>query len=477
MLSLWSFPNVYTDEGKKGNGDGKELCDLMVVFENDVILFSDKECAFSDHQDIGTAWSRWYRRAILRSAKQLAGAESWITRFPNRIFLDAACTAPVPIPLPDLASRRVHLIAVAHGSMQRAEEYWNAIGPGSSGSLILNTSIVGDAHHEHPFHVGWPLSSKRFVHVLDDLTLSLLMEELDTVSDFVDYLTKKQRLLESGGTDFMVLGEEELLAMYLQRITPEGDHQFPKFDVGATVFLGEGEWKRFQESPEYQSRKEANEVSYVWDDLIEYQASHMLHGSSSTIEHTSNDKPADQLLRTMASETRLQRRALGESVRAARAMSCGQRRFVRCLLVGGKRRVYAFIGLPHVEPQPYKEFQEYRQYLLEIYCHGAALKFPGTKEIIGIALPPYDASIASVDFLQMAARGGVIDPPDDEWRAQLGEFLKRENLWQRTDQPVIAFRAQQYPFRPSRSRRIFRSILALLGRVELWLTYRVWPRR
>lgn len=28
FLSLWSYPNVFTDEGRaNGNGDGKELCD------------------------------------------------------------------------------------------------------------------------------------------------------------------------------------------------------------------------------------------------------------------------------------------------------------------------------------------------------------------------------------------------------------------------------------------------------------------
>ena len=37
FLSLWSYPNLFTDEGRsKGKGDGKELCDLLVVFGNSV---------------------------------------------------------------------------------------------------------------------------------------------------------------------------------------------------------------------------------------------------------------------------------------------------------------------------------------------------------------------------------------------------------------------------------------------------------
>tara|TARA_R110001599_G_scaffold196542_1_gene393074 strand:- start:24 stop:416 length:393 start_codon:yes stop_codon:yes gene_type:complete len=91
FLSLWSYPNVYTNEGRQGNGDGKELCDLLIAFGNDILLFSDKNCEFSTHEDINVAWSRWYRRAIDKSVKQLSGAESWIIRFPERVFLDKKC--------------------------------------------------------------------------------------------------------------------------------------------------------------------------------------------------------------------------------------------------------------------------------------------------------------------------------------------------------------------------------------------------
>jgi hypothetical protein len=100
FLSLWSFPNVYTDEGKRGKGNGKELCDLLVVFGNDIILFSDKPCKFTLHDYINSVWSRCYKRAVEKSAKQLSGAESWINRFPDRVFLDPSCKSTLPIQLP-----------------------------------------------------------------------------------------------------------------------------------------------------------------------------------------------------------------------------------------------------------------------------------------------------------------------------------------------------------------------------------------
>lgn len=47
FLSLWSYPGVYRNTGPAG-GHGKEVCDLLVVFRNDIIIFSDKDCVFPD---------------------------------------------------------------------------------------------------------------------------------------------------------------------------------------------------------------------------------------------------------------------------------------------------------------------------------------------------------------------------------------------------------------------------------------------
>lgn len=77
FLSLWSYPNLYTDDGvRNGKGDGKELCDLMVVFDNHIIIFSDKHCAFPNHPSIDVSWERWFKRAVLKSSRQLFGVNS-----------------------------------------------------------------------------------------------------------------------------------------------------------------------------------------------------------------------------------------------------------------------------------------------------------------------------------------------------------------------------------------------------------------
>jgi hypothetical protein len=42
FLNLWSYPNLFYDKKQGGMGDGKELCDMLVVCGDDVIIFSDK---------------------------------------------------------------------------------------------------------------------------------------------------------------------------------------------------------------------------------------------------------------------------------------------------------------------------------------------------------------------------------------------------------------------------------------------------
>ena len=64
FFGLWSFPNVYTNEGISKSGIGKELCDLLVVFHNKIIIFSDKDIAFNTEVDLNVSWKRWFGKTI-----------------------------------------------------------------------------------------------------------------------------------------------------------------------------------------------------------------------------------------------------------------------------------------------------------------------------------------------------------------------------------------------------------------------------
>jgi hypothetical protein len=64
--------------------------------------------------------------------------------------------------------------------------------------------IQGSMHLARPEQGGVPLAigqidpSRGYVHVLDDASLEIVMSELDTISDFVAYLSEKERLIVSG---------------------------------------------------------------------------------------------------------------------------------------------------------------------------------------------------------------------------------------------------------------------------------------
>lgn len=96
FLSLWAHANLHTAQDMRGGkGSAKEFADVLVVFGNDVIIFSDKHIGFQTDRELGTAWPRWFKRAVIESAKQLHGAMNWLKRFPDRVFLDAACSRPL----------------------------------------------------------------------------------------------------------------------------------------------------------------------------------------------------------------------------------------------------------------------------------------------------------------------------------------------------------------------------------------------
>jgi hypothetical protein len=187
FLSLWSYPGVFRNQKKGGKGDGKELCDLLVVFGDDVLIFSDKSCAFPETGDIQVDWSRWFRKAVMKSAEQVWGAERWIREYPDRIFLDRACAHPLPLDLPPASRMRIHRIVVAHNVADRCAA---SLGGGSSGTLMFDSGLTDQ--DQKPFCVGWIDAARSFVHVLDDASLDILLGTRDTITDFVGYLRWKE---------------------------------------------------------------------------------------------------------------------------------------------------------------------------------------------------------------------------------------------------------------------------------------------
>lgn len=424
FLTLWSYPNVFTDEGRaNGKGDGKELCDLLVVFGNDVLLFSDKDCAYQSNVDVAVAWPRWYRSAIDKSAKQLAGAEKFIKAFPKRIFLDKACQSSLPIELPHASMARYYLIAVTRGSHFPARQFF---GGGSSGSVMLLNELVGKAAHvQMPFHIGFPLKGRRFVHVLDEMTVDLLLEELDTVPDLVGYLKKKEEFLQQPDVIVSVPGEEELLARYMSTMRDE-EHAFPKTPKGVNfVALPEGDWEVYRASPQWKAKQKANEISFMWDALIEHQSGFIRSGKAITVlwQPTKDGVNHERIVRSLAAQPRLARRSLSMDLQVAMHRSDPGHMFARIKMTGRPPdQAFVFLTIPRTEGEDYDTtYRHRRMHTLMVYCHAVKNGMPTLKGAIGVASEPFSERTASQDFMHVDL-SEMSDEELKEWRRQADEL-------------------------------------------------------
>ena len=450
FLSLWSYSGVYRDQVVGKSSEGKEVCDLLVVFENHVIIFSDKDCQFPNSERLDLDWNRWFKRAIQKSADQAWGAERWIKQSQTRLFLDRSCSIPFPIDIPDLSTARFHLIVVAHDNSMRCQQEL-----GGSGSLIINTSIKGEDHYVSdkggfPFLIGDIDPSRTFVHVLGDTSLDIVLGTLDTISDFISYLTKKEQLLRSARL-VIAAGEEDLLAYYLKNMNDVDEHDFviPSDIVDgqiANLCFNEGLWEDFSQSPERQAQVSADRVSYVWDGLIESVSNHVLEDTQYFTTHPSV-KETEPLLRFLAREPRFHRRNLAAGLCGLIRTAPKHMRATRYICPSSpKEPYYVFLTLPQFDWMTYEEYREARRNVLEACCYTVKLKFPEAQHIVGIATESgFDNEGRSEDTMYVDA----IDwTEEDDIRAKEASealnILKNPNMFTIHD--------QEYPLqKPTRS--------------------------
>jgi hypothetical protein len=437
FLRLWSYPGVYREQGVATRKEGKEVCDLLVVFGDDIVIFSDKHCAFPDSGDLEQDWSRWFRKAVMDSAKQIWGAERWILDHPERLYLDRACTQPFPIALPPRERARIHRVVVAHAVSERSRAFH-----GGTGSLVIMPAITGEMHYRYPkgpvmpFAVGDLDPARGFVHVLDDQSLDAVLRTLDTISDFVEYLSRKEELIREGRL-LAAAGEDELLAVYLTHFDGTA-HYFP-VPEGATVVYDEGFWEDFESNPQRIAQVEANRISYLWDALIEEFGTHMLGGTSSFRSHE-DMREIEPALRYMAAESRTRRRMLAAAL--AGALEAKLSTHGHAVRVAGSKDPqdvwYVFLAL---EPEPGDDEEEYRRKrrnLLESYCLVARYKNPEVPVWVGLAMEPrLDRATRSEDVLAFAA--DAWGPEQEERARELAELgvLK--------DVRLTAFSYSEYP--------------------------------
>lgn len=320
FLPFWSFSNPI---GKKD----KELCDVFVVCGNTIIIISVKDISVSEHTNERIQYDRWIKKAITESVNQIYGAE----RFLKTVDEVSSKDNKFKIQLPDKKSRVIHRIAVAFGSKN---------------NFPLSTGDFG----------------KGFVHVFDEKSTLTILNELDTITDFTNYLVRKEDFIKD--KKILIPTESDFLAFYLQT---DLEINLPVNVIACQSDL----WEAYIETDEYSTWKEDIAVSYIWDFMIT-----QLHEN-----YISNDTPnkqrneLEEAMRAINLESRIDRVELGISLEDAIEKKLRAR-----MLKPLNNSKHSYVFMPSMNKNLGKIEKE-----LKLRCTVARLENPNTERIIGIA--------------------------------------------------------------------------------------------
>jgi hypothetical protein len=448
FLNLWSYPSPYRNQGIEGEGDGKEVCDLLVICGQHIIIFSEKTVSWpSGSSEI--AWRRWSKNAIRDALKQIKGAERWISEHPDRIFLDRRCKVPFPIDIPPPERRKIHRIVVANGAVGACRDSLKS----TFGSLIIDPSILGDAHWPDddaqikPFKVGDIDPDGPLVHVFNEAAFDIVMSELDTITDLADYLTAKERFIRSGKL-IKAAGEENLVAYYSIRVNSDGFHDFVLDNADKAVTLDAPHFAKFSSNPRYIAKKQADRISYFWDGMIEVFTKPMLDGTSLVPEGFEYDLRRFEIgIRHMALEGRFVRRSLGEAFSGALLKGKDHDSFMRFVMpshnASTSGTAYFIRTIKYLafmdKKGGYDGYRKVRSNHAQILAEGILEKHPDLKRVIGMTMEPQGQNRGgSEDMIYMEQ----VDWTDEQRRKIRGDCRKLNMLQNLNQRP---WTGQEFP--------------------------------
>ena len=230
------------------------------------------------------------------------------------------------------------------------------------------------------------------------------MAELDTIRDFTDYLDKRAELVRSSRLTEPAC-EEDLLAYYAVRINSDGEHDFVSDDEtnggdAGPVRVRRREYAKFENDPRYRAKRSADEISYMWDRLIETFTKHMLNGTSITLPGHRFVLEKNELgVRHMALQRRFHRRDLAAAVAGALERGRGEEVFFRMMMgkPGQSDSDTAFFILtvrcpnPQCPEEDYQRYRQVRTGLSARYALGILEKHAHLERVVGISCEPIGA--------------------------------------------------------------------------------------
>jgi hypothetical protein len=281
--------------------------------------------------------------------------------------------------------------------------------------LHIKPSLIGLDHKNtkaqqfEPFTVGDVAPDGAFIHVLDEVSLNVLLQELDTVADLTAYLERKAELVRSSGRLERAEGEAELLAWYLTSLDTNEERAFAKPDGTDwlpldRVIAVDGGYSKLTAHPQYIARRKADEISYAWDRLIKIFTQHISDGTIETPAGSLDpEEPPPAVtemetgVRYMALEPRLSRRQHARALLDAmgKVSEPGLRFFrgLRPLGLHSGTTAFGFLlaaprNYPLSGPLAYLEYRQRRASMLSAYGMAFLEKHRDLKRFVGIGMEP-----------------------------------------------------------------------------------------
>ena len=286
-LKYWCFPNPEDLLGNK-----KEICDLLILFKNTVLIISTKNYLFKGN------YERYFKSTIQKAIRQISGAE--------RKLFDSNKTIQFEHPVA--------------GIYQFDKSQFNRVY-----RIVINLS---DLPLFYPGGVNTP--SGKYAHIFNWSAFLGIVEELDTIPDLIQYLEERERIFadrklifalgsqndwknvqikaffdhsdnrkNSEPYDFLISGFElDLLGDFLFSERHFSDHY--NSDVSSNLIILDDAWKNYIEQKRVLLKKEADRASYFVDELVKREIV--------KVDHPSKLDLATELL----SLNRFERRIIGK---------------------------------------------------------------------------------------------------------------------------------------------------------------------
>lgn len=314
--------------------NGKELCDLLVVYDYVAIIWQVKNLKLGKD-------GKYRKSEVEKNLRQIKGAQRQLFELKTNIYLK---------------------------NPRRGKELFEA---NKIKEVFLVSVLLGEGEDSFSFLEN---IKDMTVHVFGQDFTTTILNELDTIGDFTEYLRRKEEFLTGHKSIIIMGGEEELLALYLMN-----EKKFRKFENADHLMLDDGCWGDFIKRPEYISKKQEDKISYGWDEII-----NRAHEGSINYEI---------IARELARPNRFERRVLSKAYLDAyiQANRIPQDMFRR--VIQGRNATYCLLFFDDS-----KADRERRKAMLFAICWVARGKFKENDKVIGIATEKKARPECSYDF-------------------------------------------------------------------------------